>query len=125
MIGYLINNTINATFVADATNNHHSRTGPKLTSWRDLVDFFLGLVFIVLIYLLLCRAGFTPCDNALSFLFQPVFTRFQRRKQQEEQQQQQQQTPPLPTVLTRTNQQNRMSPRSPINSFLDDSTLVT
>ncbi len=70
-------------------------------------------------YLLVCRAGFTLCDNVLLFLFRPVFTRFQQRKQQEEQQQQQQ-TPPLTTVITGTIQQNRMSPRSPINSFSGD-----
>jgi hypothetical protein len=66
MINYLINNSINATFVAEAICDHHSRTGPTLTSWRDLVDlFFLSLVLLILIYFLLGRAGFTLCDNAL------------------------------------------------------------
>ncbi len=37
MINYLINNSINATFIAEAIRDHHSRTGPTLTSWRDLI----------------------------------------------------------------------------------------
>jgi hypothetical protein len=51
MINYLINNTINATFFADAISNYHSKTGPIFTSWHDLVDLLcIGLFIGFLIY---------------------------------------------------------------------------
>ncbi len=66
MINYLINNSINATFVVHAINNHHSETGPILTSWRDLIDlFFISFLIAYFTYFLLCRTGFSPCDKVL------------------------------------------------------------
>jgi hypothetical protein len=110
MIEYLINNTMNTTYVTQAITNHHSRTGPILSSWRDLVDLlFLGLVVIILLYVLLCRVGFATVDNALSFLFRPVATRIVQ------QQQYRPETPPLSTITARIVAPNRARPRSPTN----------
>lgn len=99
MIEYLFNNSINETILAKATYNH-SNLGPSLKSWRDLVDIFcIGLVSILLIYLLICRAGFSASDKLLEFLFQPVLNRLQQKKQQ---QQQQQHTSTFPTAPPNT-----------------------
>lgn len=79
-----------------------------MSSWRDLVDLvFLALIMIMIFYLLLCRAGFTPCDKALSFLFRPVIIRLLEQQQQHQEIRQQQQTPTLPTITSRTAIQNR------------------
>jgi hypothetical protein len=94
MIEYLFNNSINETFFANALYNH-SRMGPSLSSWRDMVDIFcIGLVFIILIYYFICRAGFSVCNQLLGFLFRPLLNRLQQKKQQK---QQQQQTSTFPT----------------------------
>ncbi|CAF1440438.1 unnamed protein product [Adineta ricciae] len=80
MINYLINNSINATFVDDAISTYHSKTGPILTSWRDLVDLvFVCLLIGFLMYFLICRAGFAPCDKVLQCLFKPVVQRVQQK----------------------------------------------
>jgi hypothetical protein len=61
MVNYFINSSTNTTFIADTINNHHSRNGPILTSWRDIVDLiFITLLIGFLIYFLLCRTGSTP-----------------------------------------------------------------
>ena len=87
MINYLINNSINATFVADAISNHHSKTGPILSSWRDLIDICTVTLFIgFFVYYCICRTGFTPCDNIISFFCKPVFSRTQSQKQQQQEQ---------------------------------------
>jgi hypothetical protein len=81
MIEYLFNNTINETFLADVLYNH-SRMRPSLTSWRDLVDILcISLVFIILIYFFICRAGFSVCDKLIAFLFRPVLNRMEQEKQ--------------------------------------------
>jgi hypothetical protein len=56
MLNYLINNCVNSNYVSDAIKYHHSKTGPVLTSWRDLVDVFMITLFMLtVIYLLICR----------------------------------------------------------------------
>ncbi|CAF1506335.1 unnamed protein product [Adineta steineri] len=50
MINYLINNSINATYVSDAITNHHSKTGPILNSWRDIIDLCTVTLSVVLSY---------------------------------------------------------------------------
>jgi len=75
MIEYLINNSINATFVSEAINHYHNSTAPTLTSWRDLVDLlFIALVLLALLYFLIFRAGFSKCDKALVYIFLDPFT---------------------------------------------------
>jgi hypothetical protein len=105
MIEYLFNNSINETLLGKALYNH-SRIAPKLTSWRDLVDIFcIGSFSILLIYLLICRTGFSLCDQILIFLFSPILTRLQQKQQKQQvhnQQQQQQQQ-----QLHREQQQNK------------------
>jgi hypothetical protein len=101
MIEYLFKNIINESVLADALHNH-SRIGPSLTSWRDLVDLFsVGLVVIKLIYLFMCRVGFSLCDKLVAFLFRPVLDRLQQ-KRYDQQQQQQQETLQLPQVRLNT-----------------------
>lgn len=80
MINYLINNSINATFVADAISSHHSKTGPILSSWRDIIDIctvFLLLGFII--YYGIFRTGFGPCDKLISCFCRPVIERAQNQ----------------------------------------------
>ena len=96
MIEYLFNNTIKETILAKALYEH-SRTGPSITSWRDLIDILcIGSLFIILLYLFICRTGFSACDKLLIFFFTPVLTRLQQKVQQQSQQQEQQtqQQPP-------------------------------
>ncbi|CAF2694798.1 unnamed protein product [Rotaria sp. Silwood2] len=53
MINYLIDNSINTSFVADAINNYYSKTGPILISWRDQIDLlFIAICIGFIIYLL-------------------------------------------------------------------------
>jgi hypothetical protein len=76
MINYLINNSINASFVSDAILDHHSKTGPIFSSWRDLTDVFtISLLFGFVIYYCICRTGFRPCDKIIAFFCQPIITR--------------------------------------------------
>ncbi|CAF1440475.1 unnamed protein product [Adineta ricciae] len=112
MINYLINNSINATFVADAISTYHSKTGPILTSWRDLVDLvFVCLLIGFLMYFLICRAGFAPCDKVLQCLFKPVVQRVQ-------QQQQQKTTEPSTTIAVELPLRNKQ--QQPLHSSISD-----
>ncbi len=82
MINYLINNSINATYVGDAISSHHSKTGPILSSWRDIIDictvtFLLGYI----IYYGIFRTGFGPCDKLISCCCRPVIARAQNEQQ--------------------------------------------
>ncbi|CAF1444054.1 unnamed protein product [Rotaria sordida] len=87
LINYLHNNSVNATFVADAIRNHHSKTGPILTSWRDLIHLFFMSIFIgYLIHLWMYHVGFRPCNRCLSFLSKFLFVRFYKRQEFEQQQ---------------------------------------
>lgn len=80
MIEYLINNTINQTVLTTTVYNH-SRMAPSFSSWRDLVDILLiTLLSILIIYLIICRTGFSKCDKVLICLFQPVLNRLQRQQ---------------------------------------------
>ncbi|CAF3329348.1 unnamed protein product [Rotaria socialis] len=90
MINYLINNTVNATFVTDAIGDHHSNTRPQFTSWRDIVDLICITIFIgYILYFLICRTGLGPCNHCLSFLSKHMVPRVQQQKQQEQQLQEQ------------------------------------
>ena len=75
MIEYLVNNSINQTFLANALYNH-SRNKPSLTNWRDLVDLLCITVFIIItLYFLICRVGIHPFDQLIIYLFTPVLNR--------------------------------------------------
>jgi len=81
MINYLINNTVNATYVANAITDHHSGTGPFITSWRDILHLlFATIMLAVIIYFLVCRMGCGPCDAILSLILKPYNAR-QEEKQ--------------------------------------------
>lgn len=76
MINYLINNSINATYVNNAIDDHHSKTGPIFTSWRDLVDLLMLSCFLFgFIYYCICRTGISPCDKTISFCCRPIMAR--------------------------------------------------
>lgn len=90
MINLLVNNSINATFVTDAIRDHHTGTPPVLTSWRDLFHIFFATVFIVyVIYYLIFRAGFAPCNRCLSFISKRCIPRTDQEKQMRQQIQEQ------------------------------------
>ncbi|CAF1306788.1 unnamed protein product [Rotaria sordida] len=95
MINYLVNNSINATFVSDAISTHHTQKGPILSSWRDLVDLvFITILIGFIIYFLLCRTRFCPCTTCLSCFSKcliPNMDEQQKQQQQLQQQLQQQQ----------------------------------
>ncbi|CAF4601122.1 unnamed protein product, partial [Rotaria magnacalcarata] len=101
MINYLINNSMNATYVTNAISSHHSNTGPILTSWRDLIDVFvITLCMGFFIYLLMCHAACSPRDRCLSFIFKRTITRLKE-----------QQLPPLaPASITPTPTQRIITP---------------
>jgi hypothetical protein len=80
---------------------------------------FLTLILIILIYLLLCRAGITQCDIALLFLFRPIITRLQQQQYQQEQQPPGQ--PSLATITRGTIRKTRNRQNSLVLSFFDDS----
>ncbi|CAF1132922.1 unnamed protein product [Adineta steineri] len=87
MISNLINNSVNATFVANAIYNYHSKTGPILTSWRDLIDLFFITFFVsYLVYYRICSIGFHPCDKIMAFCCKPVILRIQNQQQQQKEQ---------------------------------------
>ncbi|UJR29609.1 hypothetical protein I4U23_017157 [Adineta vaga] len=85
MINYLINNSINATFVADAINDHHTKTGPILSSWRDIVAIFTITSFIgIFVYFCVFRSGFNLCDWLISCFCQRIINRAQQQQQQQQ-----------------------------------------
>ncbi|UJR19918.1 hypothetical protein I4U23_023050 [Adineta vaga] len=108
IINYLINNSISATFVADAIKSHHTKTGPVLSSWRDIIDLFtITLVCGLFVYYCICRIGFGLCDKFVSCFSQPIINRVQRQQQAAppnrksfDKQQQRQPKPPLQSSLT-------------------------
>ncbi|CAF4418546.1 unnamed protein product [Rotaria sp. Silwood2] len=86
MINFLFNNFINAIILTNAIYDHHSKSSPQFSSWRDIVD--LTLIILVILHILYClifRAGFGPCNRCLLLLSEW----FTRRLQQQQQQQQQ------------------------------------
>ncbi|CAF3876490.1 unnamed protein product [Rotaria sordida] len=90
MINYLINNSINATYVAGAISDHHTKSFPILTSWRDIIDLFLIIVFIgFIIHCLLVRAGLSPCKGCFSLCSKCLFPNMSEQHQQHQQLQQQ------------------------------------
>lgn len=85
MINYLINNSINATYVADAISNHHSKTGPIFSSWRDIIDICTVLLLLgFIIYYGIFRTGFGPCDKLISCFCRPVIERAQNQLPQQQ-----------------------------------------
>ncbi|CAF1665257.1 unnamed protein product, partial [Rotaria magnacalcarata] len=67
MIYYLINNSMNATYVTNAISSHHSNTGPILTTWRELIDaFVITLCMGFFIYLLMCHAACSPSPASIT-----------------------------------------------------------
>lgn len=76
MINYLVNNSINATYVTEAIRDHHSSAGPILSSWRDLIDLFtLSFFIFCFIYYCICRTGISPCDKMIAVCCRPIITR--------------------------------------------------
>lgn len=90
MINYLLNTSINATFLKDSITDHHEGTGPSLRSWRDLIDIICVLfILLCLSYLIIFRCGLSPCNNCLILLSRHCIPRVQQKKlnQQELQEQ--------------------------------------
>ncbi|CAF4766413.1 unnamed protein product [Rotaria sp. Silwood2] len=117
MINYLINNSINATFVSDAISTHYSGSGPILTSWRDLIDLICIILFIgFIVYFLLSRAGFNPCNTCCSFFWKCLFPNMheQKNQQQQFQQQVQEQQVVLQQLQTQLQQQEQGPPQQEI-----------
>lgn len=66
MINYIMNTSVNATFVKDSIADHHESTGPNLRSWRDMFDIFCMTIFIgAFLYIIIFRCGFAPCNLCL------------------------------------------------------------
>ncbi|CAF1255999.1 unnamed protein product [Rotaria sp. Silwood1] len=90
MINYLINNSINATYVSGAISDHHSKSFPILTSWRDIIDVIFIIIFIgFIMHFLLARAGLSPCKTCFSYFSKCVFPNIDEQLQQQQQLQQQ------------------------------------
>ncbi|CAF3589124.1 unnamed protein product [Rotaria socialis] len=85
LINYLINNSINATIMSDAIITHHSKTGPILSSWRDLNHLFITIFLLgFIIYLILSRTGCTPCHRCLNMLSGSLLPRLQEHEKQQQ-----------------------------------------
>ena len=82
LINYIINNSLNTSFLAEAVNRHNAKRPPMLSEWRDCVDMAC-IAFIVgaLLYLLICRTGCTSCAAITSFFLRPVATQINRQLQ--------------------------------------------
>lgn len=88
IINYLMNTSINATFMKDAIQgsilDHHERSGPSFRSWRDLFDLLcMMFIFCSVTYVLVFRCGFAPCNRCLITLSKYMTPRTQQKKQQE------------------------------------------
>ena len=82
LINYIINNSLNTSFLTEAVNRQNAQRPPMLTEWRDCVDMAC-IAFIVgaLVYLLICRTGCTSCGAIMAFFLRPVATHLNRQMQ--------------------------------------------
>ena len=109
MIQYLFNNSINQTILVQELYKQAQKP-PSLTSWRDWVDILcISTFFIILIYALACRPGFSLCDRLFIFLFRPVLDRIQQ--QQLQQQSPQPPQAPLSPQQLQQLQQSQLQPQ--------------
>lgn len=113
MINYLVNNTVNTTIVSNAIMDHHTKTMPILSSWRDSLLILLSvIVFGGIIRLFFKSKGPNPCDS----LFLCLLSRATAHGNKQEQQQQQQ--PPKEHILKQ--KQQHILPMEPYNSRFDN-----
>ncbi|CAF1413895.1 unnamed protein product [Rotaria sordida] len=94
MINYLINNSVNTTMLGDAILDHHKKTGPILSSWRDIFHLLFIIIFVgFILYFFICRTGLFPqryCISTFSSCFvSEVKNELQQQREQLQQQQQQ------------------------------------
>lgn len=81
MINYLVNNSINATYVTSAFKDQHIETGPILKSWRDILIILEAIVLIgILIYLSMTSKRSTICDPLIATLFSSSINRINEKK---------------------------------------------
>ena len=82
MINYLVNNSINATYVTDAVKDHHIETGPIFRSWRDTLLILLCMAVLGnFIYTSMCGSRANVCDSLLGMLFRSNITRIIEKKE--------------------------------------------
>jgi hypothetical protein len=85
MINYLINNTVNATYVTNAYIDQHTKTGVIVSSWRDWIDLICVAALVGFIArFLLCRSKNSICDQCSSNLFEFLQKRHVTQEQQQE-----------------------------------------
>ena len=108
IINYLVNNTVNTTVLQSAILDHHTNTFPILTSWRDWIDLLLIVPLVLyVLYKLLGRFGFTPCQSLLLLVSKQVVHQMHKQQQQQstlpsQPQLQPQPVPSLPVTTVHT-----------------------
>ena len=82
MINYMMNTSVNATFVKDSISDHHEKIGSNLRSWRGIIDLLCVIVIIgAFLYILIFRCGFGPCNIFLSSLSKLCAPRVEQKQQ--------------------------------------------
>lgn len=86
MINYIMNTSVNATFVKDSITDHHENNGPNFRSWRDIFDLLcMTIIIAVLLYVIIFRCGFRPCNLCLLRLSRLFIPRTQQKQQTQQQ----------------------------------------
>lgn len=81
MINYLVNNSINATYISTAFKDHHIETGPLWKSWRDILIILESVLLIgILIYLSITSKRSSICDPLIATLFRSSIHRINEKK---------------------------------------------
>ncbi|CAF0796223.1 unnamed protein product [Adineta steineri] len=118
MINVMMNNSMNATFIDAAFINSQKRTGPILTSWRDLVDLVTIAIFIgIIAYYCFCRSRCNPCHKIILYLFKPLVNNIEEKQAKQQQQQPEQ---PIRPIVVETPRRHQQRWRSPITSMNED-----
>lgn len=83
MINYLINNTVNATYVTNAYIDQRTKTGVIVSSWRDWIDLIcVAALVTVIVRFVFCRDNNSMCDRCSSNIFESLQKRHVAQEQQ-------------------------------------------
>ena len=87
MINYLVNTSLNATFIKHYINDHYQKTSPSLRSWRDVTDLIcLTILLGILLYylfMMICRV-LPYCRCRISSSKHSISSTVKRKKQFEQ-----------------------------------------
>jgi hypothetical protein len=82
IINYLINNSVNTTFVQEAITSYYTSKMPNLSSWRDLSHILILTIFIgVSLYFLISRCTIEPIYRCLLCLSKRLVPHIQQKEE--------------------------------------------